>query len=131
MQPAFANETISEQAKLLYADNNINESFNLLLTIPQEDRTAENWLLLGNILQDRGRNEDAIFMYTQSILKDDKFYKAYYNLANSYLDADKPNMAIVEYKNVIKLRKDYAYAYYYLGCAYLKLGEYKKARKSF
>jgi len=129
--PVFADEATSEQAKLLYADANINESFDLLLSIPEDERTAENWLLLGNILQDKGRNDDAIFMYTQSILKDDKFYKAYYNLGNSYLEAGKPNMAIVEYKNVLKLRNDYAYAYYNLGCAYVKLGEYKKARNAF
>lgn len=129
--PVFAGENESAQAKMLYADANLNDSFNLLLTIPEEERTAENWLLLGNILQDRGRNDDAIFMYTQAILKDDKFIKAYYNLGNSYLEAGKPNMAIIEYKNVIKIRKDYPYAYYNMGCAYLKLGEYKKARNTF
>jgi len=127
---ASADDITGEQAKLLYADNNINESFNLLLTIPEDDRTAENWFLLGNILHDRGRNDDAIFMYTQAILKDDKFFKAYYNLGNSYLEADKPNMAIIEYKNAIKLNKDYAYAYYNMGCAYIKLGDYKKARNA-
>ena len=29
-----------------------------------------------------------------------------------------------------KLKKDYAYAYYNMGCAYIKLGEYKKARNA-
>ena len=55
-----ADDTLNEQAKLLYADNNITESFNALLSIPEEERTAENWLLLGNILQDKGRNDDAV-----------------------------------------------------------------------
>ena len=127
----FAENTQSEQAKLLYADNSISESYDLLIAIPEEDRTAENWLLLGNILQDKGRNDDANFMYTQAILKDAKFYKAYYNLGNCYLESDKPNMAIEEYKKVIKLKPDYAYAYYNMGCAYLKLGKFKKARNLF
>lgn len=131
--PVFAEEssTISEQAKMLYADNNIEESFNLLLSIPEEERTAENWLLLGNLLQDKERYDDAIFMYTKAILKDDKFYKAHYNLGNCYLNSDKPNMAIEEYKKVLKLKNDYAYAYYNLGCAYIKLGEYRKAKNAF
>ena len=128
--PAFADEVSGEQAKLLYADGSIEESFNLLLTIPENERTAENWFLLGNILSDKGRSDDAVFMYTQATLKDDKFYRAYYNLGNSYLETDKPNMAIDEYKKVIKLKKDYPYAYYNMGCAYIKLGEYKKARNA-
>ena len=126
-----ADATLNEQAKLLYADNNITESFNALLSIPEEERSAENWLLLGNILQDKGRNDDAVFMYTQSILKDDKFYKAHYNLGNCYLNDDKPNMAIEEYKKVLKIRPEYAYAHYNLGCAYIKLGKYKKAKNAF
>ena len=130
--PAIAaDDTLNEQAKLLYADNNITESFNALLSIPEEERSAENWLLLGNILQDKGRNDDAVFMYTQAILKDEKFYKAHYNLGNCYLNDDKPNMAIEEYKKVLKIRPEYAYAHYNLGCAYIKLGNYRKAKNSF
>ena len=130
--PAIAaDDTLNEQAKLLYADNNITESFNALLSIPEEGRTAENWLLLGNILQDKGRNDDAVFMYTQAILKDEKFYKAHYNLGNCYLNDDKPNMAIEEYKKVLKIRPEYAYAHYNLGCAYIKLGKYRKAKNAF
>lgn len=124
-------ETKAEQAKLLYADNNISESFDLLISIPENDRTAENWLLLGNILQDKGRSEDAVFMYTKAILKDAKFYKAYYNLGNSYLEDNKPNLAIEQYKKVLKLKDDYAYAYYNMGCAYIKLGKFKQARNAF
>ncbi len=130
--PVLAGEnTTNEQAKLLYADNNIEGSFNTLLSIPEDDRTAENWLLLGNLLQDKGRNDDAVFMYTRAILKDEKFYKAHYNLANCYLNDDKPNMAIEEYKKVLKIRPEYAYAHYNLGCAYLKLGQYRKAKNAF
>ena len=65
ISPVFAEEnTTGEQAKLLYADNNIEGSFNLLLSIPEDERSAENWLLLGNLLQDKGRDEDAVFMYS-------------------------------------------------------------------
>ncbi len=119
---------ITNQANVLYAENDIKGAFNLFLTIPEEERTAQNWLLLGNILQDQGKVEEAIFMYNKAIETDDKFYKAYYNLGNIYLNDGRPNMAIEEYKKVIKLKPEYAYAHYNLGCAYIKLGKYSKAK---
>lgn len=128
---ALAEVDLNEQAKLLYADNNITGSFDLLLSIPEDERTAQNWLLLGNVLQDKGRSNDAIFMYNQAILKDPKYYKAYYNLGNVYLEDEKPNLAIQQYKKVLKLKNDHAYAYYNLGCAYIKIGKMKSARLAF
>ena len=122
---------ISNQVNMLYAENRIEETFNLLLTIPEEERTPLNWLLLGNVLEDKNRDSDAEFMYNQALLTDKKFYKAHYNLGNLYLKQDKPNMAIEQFKSVIKLKPDFAYAYYNMGCAYLKLNQYKKARKYF
>ncbi|MBS6602570.1 MAG: tetratricopeptide repeat protein [Brachyspira sp.] len=128
----FAEESlINDQANLLYAENRIEEAFNLLLTIPSETRTPMNWLLLGNILQDKGRLEDADFMFSQAAVNDVKFYKAAYNLGNLYLEQDKPNMAIEQYKKVLKLKPDFAYAYYNMGCAYLKLGKLRDARRNF
>lgn len=128
---AFAEIDLNEQAKLLYADNNVTTSFELLLSIPEEDRTAQNWLLLGNLLQDKGRTNDSIFMYNQAILKDPKYYKAHYNLGNLYLEDEKPNLAIEQYKKVLKIKDDHAYAYYNLGCAYIKIGKMKSARTAF
>lgn len=122
---------INDQANLLYAENRIEEAFNLLLTIPSEVRTPMNWLLLGNILQDKNRDEDADFMFSQAAVNDPKFYKAAYNLGNLYLEQDKPNMAIEQYKKVLKLKPDFSYAYYNMGCAYLKLGKLKEARRNF
>ncbi|HIS35691.1 TPA: tetratricopeptide repeat protein [Candidatus Scatousia excrementigallinarum] len=128
----FAEESlINDQANLLYAENRIEEAFNLLLTIPPETRTPMNWLLLGNILQDKGRDDDADFMFSQAAVDDTKFYKAMYNLGNLYLEQDKPNLAIEQYKKVLKLKPEFSYAYYNMGCAYLKLGKLKDARRNF
>ena len=49
---AFAeerNSLVNDQANLYYAENRIEEVFGLLLTIPEENRTPMNWLLLGNV----------------------------------------------------------------------------------
>jgi tetratricopeptide (TPR) repeat protein len=47
-------------------------------------------LLIGNILQDQDKIADAAFMYQRAIAVDPKFYKAYYNLGNIYLEDEKP-----------------------------------------
>ena len=114
---------ISNQANVFYAENDIKSAFNLFLTIPEEERTAQNWLLLGNILQDQGKSDEAVFMYNKAIEADDTYYKAYYNLGNIFLNEGKPNMAVEEFKKVIKLKPEYAYGHYNLGCAYMKLGK--------
>ena len=122
----YAN--ISNQANVLYAENDIKNALNLFLSIPDEERTAPNWLLIGNIMQDQGKIDEAVFMYNKSIEADENFYKAYYNLGNLYLHDGRPNMAIEQYKKVIKLKPEYAYAHYNLACAYIKLGKYSKAK---
>lgn len=126
----FADE-LNDKINILYAENNIKEAFELLLSIPEENRTAQNWLLMGNILQDQGKLDEAVFMYNHSIASDEKYYKAHYNLANIYMLQDKPNMAIKEYKKAVKYNPEFAYGYYNLGCAYLKAGKPKAAKWEF
>ena len=121
-------ETVSEQANVFYAGNDIKSALNLLLSIRENKRTVQNWLLIGNIMQDQGKLDEAVFMFNKSVETDEKYYKAYYNLANIYLSQDKPNMAIERYKKAIKLKPEYAYAHYNLACAYIKLGKYSKAK---
>lgn len=120
--------TPSEQAVILYNENDIKSSFNVLLKIKDSERTADDYLLLGNILQDQEKISDAIFMYQRAIETNPKFYKAYYNLGNIYLEQDKSNLAIENYRQANKLNSAFPYAYYNLGCAYLKLGDLKKAK---
>lgn len=130
MNICFANE-LNDKINILYAENNIKEAFTLLLSIPEGQRTSLNWLLMGNILQDEGKIDDAAFMYNQAISVNEKFYKAHYNLGNIYMLQEKPNMAIQEYKKTVKYNPDFAYGYYNLGCAYLKIGKIKSAKWEF
>lgn len=129
---SFAEEmTKSQQAVALYNDNNIINAAKVLMSIPEADKTAQDWLLMGNILQDENKMSEAQFMFKRAILVDKKFYKPYYNLANIYLDEERVVMALDNYKIAVKLKPDFIYGYYNIGCAYLRLGEYKKARKYF
>lgn len=121
----------SQQARVLYAQNEIDEAFKLLNTKGEAYRTAEDWLLIGNILQDKDKLNEAIYMFKKAIEKDPKYYKAHYNLGYIYLIQEKPNMALEEFKKSVKYKNDFAYGYYNMGCAYLKLKQYRNARYNF
>lgn len=126
-----ADFTKSEQAVVLYNENNVKGAFETLLSIKETDRTAQDWLLLGNILQDQEKTADAAFMYQRSMMVDAKYYKPYYNLGNIYLEEDKPYLAIDNYRKANKLNNEFSYAYYNLGCAYLKIGKLNNAKIAF
>ena len=51
----------------LYAANKVDEVFNTILSIPQEERTSQQWLILGNIMQDMDKVGDAEFMYEHAL----------------------------------------------------------------
>ena len=123
--------TLSEQAVILYNENNLNAALKKLVAIKENQKTAEDWLLIGNILQDQEKDSDAVFMYQRSINTDPKFYKAYYNLGNMYLEDEKPYLAIENYKKAKRYNRDFPYVYYNLGCAYLKIGQLRKAKTYF
>lgn len=123
--------TKSQQAILLYGENNSKSAFDTLLSIKESDRTAQDWVLLGNMLQDLGKTSDAAFMYQRAIMVDAKAYKAYYNLGNIYLAEEKPFLAIDNYRKANKANSEFPYAYYNLGCAYLKTGNLSKAKIAF
>ncbi len=127
----FDELTKSQQATIAYSENNLKCAFDIILSIKEDERTAQDWLLLGNILQEQEKNADAVFMYQRAILVNPKYYKPYYNMANIYLEDEKPNLAIVNYKLAVKNNPNFAYGYYNLGCAYLKIGDLKKAKVVF
>ena len=121
-------QSLSQEANVYYAQNNIVEAKNILISIPDDERSPQNWLLIGNILQDEGKLSEAEFMYKKAISVDEKYYKAYYNLGNLYFMQDKFNMAAEQFLKVTKLQPEYAYGHYNLGCTYLKLEKYSKAK---
>ncbi len=130
-QPQVELDETSQQARILYAQNDIDAALKLLKSKGELTRTAEDWLLIGNILQDKDRIDEAIYMYKKSIEVDPKYYKAHYNLGYIYLSKDQPNMALAEFKQAVKYKDNFAYGYYNMGCAYLALKQYRNARYNF
>ena len=49
----FANEELSKQATAFYSDNNHHKTMDLLLQIDEKERTPQDWLLLGNLLDEK------------------------------------------------------------------------------
>jgi len=135
----FAKQTVEPQesdsssieARALYAQNEIDQALNLLQTKGEAYRSAEDWLLIGNILQDKDKLDQAAYMFQKAIEKNPKYYKAYYNLGYIYLIQNKPNMALAQFKKSVKYNPNFAYGYYNIGCAYLKLGQIRNARYNF
>ncbi len=124
-------DAITEQAKILYAQNEIDSALEILKGKADDDRNADDWLIMGNILQDKDKIDQAIYMYNQAITKDPKNYKAHYNLGYIYFIQEKPNMALAEFKKSVKYKDDFSYGYYNMGCAYLKLKDYRNAKYNF
>ncbi len=121
-------EEQSRQARAFYAQNNLEEAMNLLISIPAESRNSENWLLLGNIQQDKGKLKDAVFMFESALMADSKNYRAYYNLGVLYFSEEKYSLALDNFLKAKKYKNDLAIIYYNLGCTYLNMGEFKKAK---
>ena len=128
MTTCFASEELSKQATAFYSDNNFQKTMELILQINENERSAQDWLLLGNLLEEKGEVQNATFMYQKAIFADEKYYKAYYNLANIYLADEKYNAAIENYKLALKYNKNNPYIHYNLACAYIKTAEIKKAK---
>lgn len=130
MNLCFANDELSKQATAFYSDNNFNKTLESLLQIGENDRSAQDWLLLGNLMDEKGEIQNAVFMYQKAINTDSKYYKAYYNLANIYLAEERYSMAIDNYKLAAKYNPANPYVYYNLGCAYIKQGKIKEAKNA-
>lgn len=129
---AFAdNAELSKHATAFYSDNNTLRTMDMLLQINEKDRTAQDWLLLGNVLSDNDKPEDAVFMYKKAIEKDKKCYRAFYNLGNYYMERGQFNLAAENYLKATKIKGDNPYIFYNLGCAYLKQENLSQARANF
>jgi len=130
----FAEKSFEERKKdiiAVYNSNNLEEAYNMISKITEDERDYELWFLLGNISQDLNNDTNASFFFQKSILLKPDFDKAHYNLGNIHLKEKRYNTAINEYKLAIKYKKDFPYYYYNMGCAYLGLKDYKNAKNSF
>ncbi len=126
---ADSNDELRGQINALYAQNEINKAYELLDAI--KVKTPQDYLLLGNILQDKGKLTEAVTMYKRATIIDPQFYKAFYNIGVIYMQQDRPHLAVNEFKKVTDIEPDLPWGHYNLGCAFFNIGETKKARSEF
>lgn len=128
----FADSSeLSKQATAFYSDNNRIKTMDLILQINEKDRTSQDWLLLGNVMADSLRMEDAVYMYKKAIETDKKCYRAYYNLGNYYFERGQYQEALDNYTKASKIKNENPYIYYNMGCVNLKQGDLNKAKTNF
>ena len=124
-------EEASELAVAFYSDNDIDSALECLNSISDDTKSARDYLLLGNIYDEKGDKENALNFYKKAVNKNNKSYKLYYNIANLYADKKDYHAAIYYYKLALKYNNKNAYINYNLGCGYLKIGDLKSANSEF
>ena len=129
----FAAQSFEDKKKeiiAVYNSNDLEEAYNMISKITEDERDYELWYLLGNLSEDFNNNTNAVYFFQKSIMLKPDFDKAHYNLANIYLQEEKYNSAVNEYKLAIKLKPDNADFYYNLALAYKKLNNDKEMKKA-
>ncbi|MDZ8133711.1 MAG: tetratricopeptide repeat protein [Nostoc sp. DedQUE04] len=94
------------------------------------------WFLRGGILQELGRNEEAITAYSSALEANSEWGSAkiadlYFSRANLYSDRGDYRRAIADYNEVLRLNPKSAVAYALRGLAYQRQGKTKAAISDF
>jgi len=81
----------------------------------------------GNVLQKRGKLDEAVQQYQQAVQLKPDFVQAQYNLANALRLQGKSVAAITAYQQTLKLKPDFAIAYFYLANLFKEAGKIPEA----
>ena len=127
---AATTEELSKQATAFYSDNNFHKTMELILQINECERSAQDWLILGNLFDEKGEKQNAIFMYQKATFADVKYYKAYYNLGCIFASKNSWLLASNNFELAIKYNKNFASSYYNLACCQIKLKNFEQAKKN-
>ncbi len=123
-------EDIKQQAYALYATQNYKEAQKLLENLPVKEKNPEIFLLLANISEENGNDNEAIQNLNKALDIDYTYYKAYYNLGCIFAKKKSYLLASNNFELAIKYNKEFASAYYNLACCQIKLKNYSQAKKN-
>ena len=96
-----------------------------------DSQRADGWNLLGVLLRNSNRLEEAITAYQRGLSIMPNFADLHNNLANVYKEQSELEKAIAEYRQALALRPDYAEAHSNSGGVLQALGEIPSALKAF
>jgi len=98
-------------------------------------RVTKNNLLahtnLASALSLQGKNEEAIYHYSEVIRINPYLPEGFYNRATTYGEMGRSDLAMEDFKKAIALKPDYVDAHYNLGTLYAKTGRYNDAIKKY
>jgi len=86
---------------------------------------------LGNVLRDQKRYDEALEQFKKAVEADSTFAFAHNGLASTYYCLDNLDLAEKEGRLAIKLKPDYALAYYHLGLVLERKNDLKNALDAF
>ena len=128
---ASSPNQLKDDGIMMYSVNKITEAKAVFEQIPEEKRDAQVWLLLSNIAQDMQDEVLAEKYLKNALLKDTKYYKAYYNLGNIYFNKGNIEEALKNYKLAAKYNRKNSYIFTNIGCCYLAKKNLNMARINF
>ena len=124
-------KSVHDDAVAFYNTNDITNAYELLKSIPNNQKTEVDYLLMANIMQDKDKLSDAAMLLQKALEINPKFYKAYYNLGYIAQSDGKNDSAIKYYKKALRYNRNFAYAYYNIGICYARKQEFRTAKSYF
>lgn len=126
--PSLCNLAVVRYKLKQYAEAESLYKMALRLT---KGKDAKLHYSLGNVLRDQKRYDEALEQFRLSVEVDPNFAFARNGLASTYYCLDKLDLAEKEGRLAIKLKPDYALAYYHLGLVLERKNDLKNALDAF
>ncbi len=96
--------------------------------------TTDNYIVdnfLGRALEDAGKNDESLPLYTESVRLEPNYAEAQFNLGMAWLNRGRPEEATRHLDTAVRLVPDNAGARYYLGTALINSGRWDDAIAQF
>lgn len=117
-------------ARIHMEDDNHTEALNVLKPLLESSSLdKELWIMVGDIYQNLKKPQLALRAYLSAAERDPSDAHPIFQTGRLYMSTQQYNKAIEQFERVIKINSLYPMAHYYLGLAYMDMGNASKALK--
>ncbi len=121
---------IKTLARIHMEDDNHTEALNVLKPLLEgSSLDKELWIMAGDIYQNLKKPQRALRAYLSAAEKDPSDAHPIFQTGRLYMGTQQYNKAIEQFERVIKINALYPLANYYLGLAYMEMGNASRALK--